>query len=93
MHGFLATAPGRDRNTTAETLLDRCVEAGMLDADRSSTAEPGVVIPIHVRPWGGTTTQMFWDSDWEDHRDGRLFALPRPTRNFEAEVDADHRHV
>ncbi|MDX3925756.1 MAG: glycoside hydrolase family 127 protein [Shinella sp.] len=47
-------------DSTAETLLDRCVEAGMVQAIDVSQPSPGVVIPI--QPWGGTT-QMFWDSD------------------------------
>jgi DUF1680 family protein len=47
-------------DTTAETLLDRCVEAGMISAIDTRKPSPGIVIPIQA--WGGTT-QMFWDSD------------------------------
>ncbi|WP_064697511.1 glycoside hydrolase family 127 protein [Rhizobium aegyptiacum] len=72
-------------NSTAETLLDRCVEAGMLKAIDVSQPSPGVVIPI--QPWGGTT-QMFWDSDLGKSIETIAYSLyRRPNRQLEARAD------
>lgn len=73
-------------DSTAETLLDRCVEAGMLDAIDTSKPSRGVVIPI--QPWGGTT-QMFWDSDLGKSIETVAYSLyRRPNPRLEARVDA-----
>jgi len=72
-------------DTTAETLLDRCVEAGMVRAIDMSQPSPGVVIPI--QPWGGTT-QMFWDSDLGKSIETVAYSLyRRPNPKLEARVD------
>ncbi|MBX4989855.1 glycoside hydrolase family 127 protein [Rhizobium lentis] len=72
-------------NSTAETLLDRCVEAGMLTAIDVSQPSPGVVIPI--QPWGGTT-QMFWDSDLGKSIETIAYSLyRRPNPKLEARAD------
>ncbi|MBB4275341.1 glycoside hydrolase family 127 protein [Rhizobium mongolense] len=71
--------------STAETLLDRCVEAGMLRAIDTSQPSQGVVIPI--QPWGGTT-QMFWDSDLGKSIETVAYSLyRRPNPQLEARVD------
>jgi DUF1680 family protein len=72
-------------DSTAETLLDRCVEAGMLQAIDVTQPSPGVVIPIG--PWGGTT-QMFWDSDLGKSIETVAYSLyRRPNPQLEARVD------
>ncbi|MBX4898338.1 glycoside hydrolase family 127 protein [Rhizobium bangladeshense] len=72
-------------NSTAETLLDRCVEAGMLKAIDVSQPSPGIVIPI--QPWGGTT-QMFWDSDLGKSIETIAYSLyRRPNPQLEARAD------
>ncbi|MBY5477998.1 glycoside hydrolase family 127 protein [Rhizobium leguminosarum] len=72
-------------NSTAETLLDRCVEAGMLKAIDVDQPSPGVVIPI--QPWGGTT-QMFWDSDLGKSIETIAYSLyRRPNPKLEARAD------
>ncbi len=73
-------------DTTAETLLDRCVEAGMVDAIDTSKPGPGIVIPIQA--WGGTT-QMFWDSDLGKSIETVAYSLYRRANpKLEARVDA-----
>lgn len=73
-------------DSTAETLLDRCVEAGMLDAIDTSKESPGIIIPI--QPWGGTT-QMFWDSDLAKSIETVAYSLYRRANpQLEARVDA-----
>jgi DUF1680 family protein len=73
-------------DSTAETLLDRCVEAGMLNAIDVSQPNPGVVIPI--QPWGGTT-QMFWDSDLGKSIETIAYSLYRRANPaLEARADA-----
>ncbi len=71
--------------STAETLLDRCVEAGMIKAIDVSQPSPGIVIPI--QPWGGTT-QMFWDSDLGKSIETIAYSLyRRPNPELEARAD------
>lgn len=73
-------------DSTAETLLDRCVEAGMLAAIDVDQPSPGVVIPIG--PWGGST-QMFWDSDLGKSIETVAYSLYRRANpELEARVDA-----
>ncbi|WP_156899261.1 glycoside hydrolase family 127 protein [Pleomorphomonas koreensis] len=72
-------------DATAETLLDRCVEAGMVRAIDTTQPSPGIVIPI--QPWGGTM-QMFWDSDLGKSIETVAFSLyRRPNPELEARVD------
>jgi DUF1680 family protein len=73
-------------DSTAETLLDRCVTAGMVRAIDTDSPSPGVVIPI--QPWGGTT-QMFWDSDLGKSIETVAYSLYRRANpELEARVDA-----
>jgi DUF1680 family protein len=73
-------------DATAEILLDRCVDAGMLAAIDVEQPSPGVVIPI--QPWGGTT-QMFWDSDLGKSIETIAYSLYcKPNPELEARVDA-----
>ncbi|WP_028745567.1 glycoside hydrolase family 127 protein [Rhizobium mesoamericanum] len=73
-------------DSTAETLLDRCVEAGMLQAIDVTKPSVGVVIPIG--PWGGST-QMFWDSDLGKSIETVAYSLfRRANPALEARVDA-----
>ena len=83
--------------STAETLLDRCIEAGMLrqiDVDQPS---PGVVIPYHsmsptmpaTESKARVSTQMFWDSDFGKSIETAAYSLYRtPNPELEARVDA-----
>jgi len=70
---------------TADILLDRCVEAGMLrqiDVDQPS---PGIVIPRHHGP---VSTQMFWDSDFGKSIETAAYSLFRKRNSkLEARVD------
>ena len=72
-------------DSTAETLLDRCVEAGMVRAIDTSQPSPGIVIPL--QPWAGST-QMFWDSDLGKSIETVAYSLYRkPNAKLEARVD------
>ncbi|WP_455274787.1 glycoside hydrolase family 127 protein [Rhizobium herbae] len=85
IHGLFGDRQDAICDTTAETLLDRCVEAGMLDAIDTSKPSPGIVIPI--QPWGGTT-QMFWDSDLGKSIETVAYSLyRRKNPKLEARVD------
>ena len=73
-------------DSTAETLLDRCVEAGMVRAIDISQPSPGIVIPL--QPWAGST-QMFWDSDLGKSIETVAYSLyRRQNPALEARVDA-----
>ncbi|WEX73897.1 glycoside hydrolase family 127 protein [Sinorhizobium numidicum] len=85
VHGLFGDRQDAICDSTAETLLDRCVEAGMVRAIDTSKPSPGVVIPI--QPWGGTT-QMFWDSDLGKSIETVAYSLyRRPNPKLEARVD------
>ncbi|KQV84410.1 glycoside hydrolase family 127 protein [Rhizobium sp. Root1220] len=85
IHGLFGDRQNAICDTTAETLLDRCVEAGMIDAIDTSKEGPGIVIPI--QPWGGTT-QMFWDSDLGKSIETVAYSLyRRKNPKLEARVD------
>lgn len=85
LHGLFGDRQDAICDSTAETLLDRCVEAGMLQAIDVNQPSPGVVIPIG--PWGGTT-QMFWDSDLGKSIETVAYSLyRRPNAKLEARVD------
>ncbi len=85
LHGLFGDRQDAICDSTAETLLDRCIEAGMLQAIDVNQPSPGVVIPIG--PWGGTT-QMFWDSDLGKSIETVAYSLyRRPNAKLEARVD------
>ncbi|MBD9445538.1 beta-L-arabinofuranosidase domain-containing protein [Rhizobium sp. RHZ01] len=86
VHGLFGERQDAICDSTAETLLDRCVAAGMLQAIDVTKASPGVVIPIG--PWGGST-QMFWDSDLGKSIETVAYSLYRRANpELEARVDA-----
>ena len=71
---------------TAAILLDRCVEARMLEQIDITVPSPGLVIP--VVGWLGTT-QMFWDSDIAKSIETIAYSLYRkPNPELEARADA-----
>jgi uncharacterized protein len=71
---------------TAAILLDRCVEARMLEQIDPDAPNPGIVIPIVG--WLGTT-QMFWDSDIGKSIETIAYSLYRkPNPALEARADA-----
>ncbi|TIX86576.1 glycoside hydrolase family 127 protein [Rhizobium sp. P44RR-XXIV] len=73
-------------NSTAATLLDRCVEAGMIRAIDVGQPSPGIVIPLQT--WSGST-QMFWDSDLGKSIETIAYSLyRRPNPELEARADA-----
>ncbi|MFJ6326045.1 MULTISPECIES: glycoside hydrolase family 127 protein [unclassified Rhizobium] len=73
-------------NSTAATLLDRCVEAGMIRAIDVDQPSPGIVIPLQA--WSGST-QMFWDSDLGKSIETIAYSLyRRPNAELEARADA-----
>ncbi|MBB6486678.1 glycoside hydrolase family 127 protein [Rhizobium lusitanum] len=73
-------------NSTAATLLDRCVEAGMIKAIDVGQTSPGIVIPLQA--WSGST-QMFWDSDLGKSVETIAYSLyRRPNPELEARADA-----
>lgn len=84
--GFWGTWQDAVCDSTAETLLDRCVDAGMVQAIDVDRPSPGIVIPI--LEWGGTT-QMFWDSDLGKSIETIAYSLYRkPNARLEARADA-----
>ncbi|MET3896389.1 DUF1680 family protein [Devosia sp. UYZn731] len=71
---------------TAAILLDRCIEARMLEQVDVDAPNPGLVIPIVG--WLGTT-QMFWDSDLAKSIETIAYSLYRkPNAELEARADA-----
>ncbi|MCV9997096.1 glycoside hydrolase family 127 protein [Pararhizobium sp. YC-54] len=85
IHGLFGDRQDAICDTTAETLLDRCVEAGMISAIDTGKPSPGIVIPIQA--WGGTT-QMFWDSDLGKSIETVAYSLyRRKNPKLEARVD------
>lgn len=72
--------------TTARTLLDRCIEAGMLDQVDPDRPNPGLRIPFQHN--NTVTTQMFWDSDFGKSIETCAYALNhRPDPGLEALCD------
>lgn len=71
---------------TAAILLDRCVEARMLEQIDIGVPSPGVVIPFIG--WLGSA-QMFWDSDLGKSIETIAYSLYRkPNPQLEARADA-----
>ncbi len=85
VHGLFGERQDAICDSTAETLLDRCVEAGMVAAIDTSRPSPGIVIPI--QSWSGST-QMFWDSDLGKSIETVAYSLYRKANpKLEARVD------
>jgi DUF1680 family protein len=85
VHGLFGDRQDAICDSTAETLLDRCVEAGMVRAIDTSKPSPGIVIPLQA--WAGST-QMFWDSDLGKSIETVAYSLYRkPNPKLEARVD------
>lgn len=83
-------------DSTAATLLDRCIEAGMLRQIDIDQPSPGMVIqPNSMSPTMPATelkalvsTQMFWDSDFGKSIETVAYSLyRRPNPELEARVD------
>ncbi|WP_331376832.1 glycoside hydrolase family 127 protein [Sinorhizobium chiapasense] len=86
VHGLFGDRQDAICESTAEVLLDRCVEAGMLKAIDVGQPSPGIVIPLQA--WSGST-QMFWDSDLGKSIETIAYSLYRkPNPRLEARVDA-----
>lgn len=86
VHGLFGDRQDAICESTAEVLLDRCVEAGMLRAIDVDQPSPGIVIPLQA--WSGST-QMFWDSDLGKSMETIAYSLYRkPNPRLEARVDA-----
>ncbi|MBP1884707.1 glycoside hydrolase family 127 protein [Sinorhizobium mexicanum] len=86
VHGLFGDRQDAICESTAEVLLDRCVEAGMLRAIDVEQPSPGIVIPLQA--WSGST-QMFWDSDLGKSIETIAYSLyRRPNPRLEARVDA-----
>jgi hypothetical protein len=86
LHGLFGDRQDAICDSTAETLLDRCVEAGMIKAIDVDQPSPGIVIPL--QSWSGST-QMFWDSDLGKSIETIAYSLYRkPNPKLEARVDA-----
>ncbi|EJK82452.1 glycoside hydrolase family 127 protein [Rhizobium sp. AP16] len=86
LHGLFGARQDAICNSTAATLLDRCVEAGMIQAIDVEQPSPGIVIPLQT--WSGST-QMFWDSDLGKSIETIAYSLyRRPNPELEARADA-----
>ncbi|MFN4156242.1 MAG: glycoside hydrolase family 127 protein [Paracoccaceae bacterium] len=73
--------------TTARTLIERCINARMLDQVDPDRPNPGLVIPFTHN--NTVTTQMFWDSDFGKSIETAAYALNHmPDPELEAMVDA-----
>lgn len=85
--GFFGPRIDTIATVTAHTLLDRCIEAGMLDQIDPDRPNPGLRIPYQVGN-DKVTTQMFWDSDFGKSIEATAYALyRRPDPKLEARVD------
>ena len=85
LHGLFGARQDAICNSTAATLLDRCVEAGMVKAIDVGQPSPGIVLPLQT--WSGST-QMFWDSDLGKSIETIAYSLYRRS-NPELEARAD----
>ncbi|MDR3514816.1 MAG: glycoside hydrolase family 127 protein [Azospirillaceae bacterium] len=85
--GFFGPRIDTIATVTAHTLLDRCIEAGMLDQVDPDRPNPGLRIPYQTGN-DQVTTQMFWDSDFGKSIEAAAYALYRkPDPVLEARVD------
>lgn len=88
VEGFFGPRIDTVAATTAHTLLDRCIEAGMLDQVDPDRPNPGLRIPYQSDN-STVTTQMFWDSDFGKSIEAAAYALfRRPDPALEARIDA-----
>lgn len=86
--GFFGPRIDTIATTTAHTLLDRCIDAGMLDQVDPERPNPGLKIPYQAGN-DTVTTQMFWDSDFGKSIETAAYALFRkPDPALEARIDA-----
>ncbi|MDR3496897.1 MAG: glycoside hydrolase family 127 protein [Ancalomicrobiaceae bacterium] len=86
--GFFGPRIDTIASVTARILLDRCVEAGMLDQIDPDRPGPGLRIPFQIGN-SKCTTQMFWDSDLAKSIETAAYALYRKRdAELEARVDA-----
>ncbi|WP_237155028.1 glycoside hydrolase family 127 protein [Oryzibacter oryziterrae] len=86
--GFFGPRIDTIASVTAHTLLDRCIEAGMLDQIDPDRPNPGLRIP-YQNGNSTVTTQMFWDSDFGKSIETAAYALYRKRDpELEARVDA-----
>ncbi|MCB8883109.1 glycoside hydrolase family 127 protein [Acidisoma cellulosilytica] len=87
VEGFFGTWIETLAATTVHTLLDRCIQAGMLDQIDPARPNPGLRIPFQ----GGNSTvstQMFWDSDFGKSIEAASYTLARhPDPALEAKID------
>ncbi|WFS03436.1 glycoside hydrolase family 127 protein [Rhizobium tumorigenes] len=85
--GFFGPRIKTIATATAHTLLDRCIEAGMLDQVDPDRPNPGLRIPYQQ---GNDTvsTQMFWDSDFGKSIEAAAYGLlHKPDAALEARID------
>lgn len=85
--GFFGPRIETIATATAHTLLDRCIEAGMLDQVDPDRPNPGLRIPYQQ---GNDTvsTQMFWDSDFGKSIEAAAYGLlHKPDAALEARID------
>ncbi|WP_062119064.1 glycoside hydrolase family 127 protein [Aureimonas sp. AU40] len=88
VQGFFGPRIDTVATTTAHTLLNRCIKAGMLDQIDPDRPNPGLSIPFQTGN-DTVTTQMFWDSDFGKSIETAAYALyRRPDPELEARVDA-----
>ncbi len=88
VEGFFGPHIDTIATVTAHTLLDRCIDAGMLDQVDPDRPNPGLRIPYQDGN-STVTTQMFWDSDFGKSIETAAYALyRRPDPVLEARVDA-----
>lgn len=88
VEGFFGPRIDTIAATTAHTLLDRCIDAGMLDQVDPDRPNPGIRIPYQSDN-DTVTTQMFWDSDFGKSIEAGAYALLRhPDPALEARIDA-----
>lgn len=86
--GFFGPRIDTVATVTAHTVLDRCIDAGMLDQIDPDRPNPGLRIPYQDDN-STVTTQMFWDSDFGKSIEAAAYALyRRPDPALEARVDA-----
>lgn len=85
--GFFGPRIQTIADKTAHTLLDRCIEAGMLDQVDPDRPNPGLRIP-HQQGNDTVSTQMFWDSDFGKSIEAAAYTLLyKPDAALEARID------
>lgn len=85
--GFFGPRIDTIATVTAHTLLDRCIDAGMLDQIDPDRPNPGLRIPYQDGNFT-VSTQMFWDSDFGKSIETAAYALYRKRDpELEARID------